>query len=325
MWETDVLVEREESAGAAPEKVWELAGSMTALSLVPGRFAFGVPDDVPGTDRLCCLLLMDRKVTGCMVADVREEIPGQLISWQMRNTDPVGKLVYTLSVHPKPGGSAVRIAVVSRAVSRDFKVNQETYLRRYVKAWLKSLRAVVEDRAPWPQPVMPAAMWQAQANLAPLRRPMQASAAVVIAGSPSAVWESVFHPASWRNSSAEDVVVTGLVPGTPQREVGRSGYAVYRHPGGRFTAAVLTLTELAEGHHAVSRRFGPPHIEMTHLVTPAPGGIRLEMTFRWPLSPSVDRSSLAVEEDVERIRAILSKHAEDHRAHVEQPPAHSDV
>lgn len=322
MWETDVLVEREEFVGVAPEKVWELAGSMTALSLVPGRFAFGLPDDVPETDRLCCLLLMDRQGTASVVADVREETPGQLISWQLRNRDPAGRQVNTLSVHPKPGGSAVRITVVSPGIIRDYKVNQETYLRRYVKAWLKSLRAVVEERAPWPQPVMPAAMRQAAANTAPLRRPLQASAAVVIAGSPSAVWESVFHPASFRSSIAMDVVGAGLVPGASKREVGQSRYTAYRLPGGRFAAIVSTVTELAEGHHAVTRDF-KFRAERTHLVTPAPGGIRLELIMRWPLSPGVDRSSLAVEAEVEKMRSILCKHAEDHRAHVEQPPANS--
>jgi hypothetical protein len=92
MWETTAIVEREHVADVDPERLWALLGDLAALSVMPARFAFGVPAAVPGMERLCCLLVAGKTVH-CAVLDVREEVPGQLISWQTRSTQPAGKQV----------------------------------------------------------------------------------------------------------------------------------------------------------------------------------------------------------------------------------------
>ena len=326
MWEATVLVEREQLVDARPEKIWELAGSPAALSVFPGWFAFGVPGAVKGTDRLCCVLVsgqgsfhrpvVDVRRVRCVVADVREEIPGQMISWQVRNTEPAGKQVFTLSVHPRTGRSAIRVAV-SDVVAGSLETDCRAYWRRHVKTWLGCLRVAAEGRAPWPEAMMPAAMQRAMAAAAPLRKPMEASAAVVIDGAPGAVWETIWDPASARLIDPENVAWSGHVPGTPLRDAGEMQYLVRRHPGERFTASVYMVTELADGRRAVIRHIGQQH-EHVYVIAPVPGGTRLELTARWPTRAV--RGRAWAQETPEEIREELRRSAEAYQAIIEGSP-----
>jgi hypothetical protein len=326
MWETTVRVEREQLVDALPEKVWELAGSPAGLSARPGWFAFGVPGVVAGTDRLCCLLVsgegsfrpvMDISLVRSLAVDVRQEIPGQLISWQVLSTEPAGKQVFTLSVHPRSGGSAVRIAV-SHVVPRYLNGIRQGYWHRHVKAWLGSLRAAAEGRAPWPQAVLPTTMQRALAASAPLRNPMEASAAVVIDGAPGAVWATLWDPVSSRLIDPERVAWSGHVPGTPTREVGEMQCFVSRAPGGRFVASVTMVTVLADGHRAVSRQLGQPY-ECVHVITPVPGGTRLELTARF--SAHASWGGVGARQVLEAMRAEMRRSAEGYRSLIEGPRA----
>src|SRR5215469_13141642 len=167
MWEKTVVTRREQHFDAAPEKAWELLGSAAALSvLTRGGFAFKVPAAVPGTDRLCCLLMS--KPMRCVVLDVLEEVPGQKISWQTRSTVPVAKEVLTLSVLPQPRGCAVSItATVNRS---GFK---ESRRRVQVRDWIDRLWLIAEGRIAWPQAVMPAAMQLECAVRQPVNKPAE--------------------------------------------------------------------------------------------------------------------------------------------------------
>ena len=328
MWEASVLVERERLVDAPPEKVWELAGSPAALSAFPGWFAFGAPGVVPGTDRLCCLLVSgqgghfrrvpDARRARALIVDVQEEIPGRLISWQVRGTEPV-KQVFTLSVHSRSGKSAVRVAV-RHVMTRNLVANSQPYWHRSVKAWLGRLRAIAEGRAPWPAAVLPATTHQALTDPAPLRKPVEASASVVVDGTPGAVWEVAWNPASARLADPDNVAWAGHVPGTPLREAGEMQYFVRRHSGGRFTADVNIVTELADGHRMVARHFGTPFEGVTG-VAPVPGGTRLELTARLPARAL--RRGIDVREAQEAIRADLLRLAEDYRALIERPGSQS--
>jgi hypothetical protein len=103
-----VLVEHELSVDAVPDEVWALARSPAALSAMPAWFAFEVPADVAGTDRLCCLL-SDGQTMACAVHDVRQEVAGQMICWQARSTEPAGKQTLALAVFLRPRGSTLRL------------------------------------------------------------------------------------------------------------------------------------------------------------------------------------------------------------------------
>jgi hypothetical protein len=94
-------------------------------------------------------------------------------------------------------------------------------------------------------------------------------------------------------------------------------YFVHRHPGGRFTVNVHTATELADGHRVVNRHIGRPHYEAVNIITPVPGGTRLELTARWPARAA--RSQASAREAQERIRAGLQRSAEAHQALIERP------
>ncbi|HEY1914220.1 MAG TPA: SRPBCC family protein [Streptosporangiaceae bacterium] len=169
MWDTPIRVEREQAVDAAPEKVWALAGDVAALSAMPGRSAFGVPAKAAGVGRLCCLLVPGKVLT-CAVLDVREEIPGQMICWQTRSTQSVGRQVFTMSVRPHQRGSVVRIAV-SSVVPRTWRVHAEADWRKLADTWVARLGAIVEGREPWPALAMPAAMQSACASQPPLKKP----------------------------------------------------------------------------------------------------------------------------------------------------------
>jgi transposase len=85
VWDRTVRVEHELKVGAVPDQVLALARGPAALSAMPGWFAFGVPAEVTGTDRLRCLITANRTVT-CAMVDVAKEIDGQMICWQARST-----------------------------------------------------------------------------------------------------------------------------------------------------------------------------------------------------------------------------------------------
>ena len=220
-------------------------------------------------------------------------------------------------MQPQAGRSAVRIAA-SEVVTRTRVSVSEPYRRRQVKAWLGGLRAAAEGRAPWPQTVMPATVQRAMAAPAPLRKPMEASAAVVIDGTPGAVWATVSDPVSTRLIDPERVAWAGNVPGTPMREVGEMQCFVDRHPGGRFDASVTMVTELAHGHRAVTRQLGQ-RCECVHAITPVPGGTRLELTARF--SARASRGNAEARQGLETMRADMRRSAEGYRSLIEGPRA----
>ncbi len=279
MLEATVRVEREQPVDAAPEKVWELVGSLAALSAMPDRFAFDVPGPMAGTDRLCCLLVGTRNMH-CAVLDVRDEVPGQTICWQTRNTQPTGRQQVRLSVLPRSAGSAIHVAV-SDVVQRTTKGQYERFWRSHLEAWTGRLQGIAEDRMPWPSATMPAEMRDAAAVRPPLERPVRVSAEVLIKAAVPDVWEAVWAAESVRVIDPEHVACAGHVPGTPEQEVGEMQYMVRRHPGDRFTAAVHVVRELTKERQAVTQHLGPPHDEVVHTITPAQGGTQLELVCRW--------------------------------------------
>jgi hypothetical protein len=147
---------------------------------------------------------------------------------------------------------------------------------------------------------------------------MEASADVVINGAPGPVWATIWDPVSSRLLHPERIAWSGQVPGTPTRKAGEMQYFVNRHPGGRFTASVLMVTELADGHRAVTRQLGRP-LEIVHIVTPVPGGTRLELTYRLPARKLRGRDESR--HVLEKMRAELRRSAESYRLLIEGPKA----
>jgi hypothetical protein len=322
MWDSTVRVERDQAVDADPEKVWALAGNLAALSAMPARFAFGVPVPVPATDRLCCLLVVSRS-PHCAVLDVREEVPGQMIAWQTRNTQPAGKQVITLSVLPRSRGCTVRVAV-SDVVRRTAKAQYKQFWRGHLETWIGRLRGIAEDRAPWPSTTIPADLREACSIRVPLEKPAQVSAAALINAPVAAVWEAVWSPESVRLIDPGHIAYAGHIPGTPEREAGEMQFAVRRHPGDRFTANVRVVQELTGQHQVVYQDLGPPYDEIVHVVTPAEGGTRLELACRWSASAdrggayrgSADRSGGKAEDGVAKHMRDM---ADGYKAVIEAP------
>jgi len=314
MWEATVRVTREQEVDADPERVWALAAAPAALAAMPGqRFAFAVPVAVPGTDRLSCMIVSGKHDVHCAVVDVREEVPGQRITWQVRSA-PSRKETLTLSVRPRTGGCTLT-AAVSETVPRIDKGSYQGYWRRTVTEWANRLRAIAEGRSPWPPDRMSAEMRDACAGFELPKKIGEASASTVINASANSVWETVWSPDSSRLVDPETVVWAGTVPGTPQRAVGELQYTVYRHDDDRFTATVYLVKELAEGRRAVTQRIGHPDTEMVWLLTPVAEETRLELTARWP-APTVRKTHATTTADT--VATHLQETADAYKEHIEK-------
>jgi hypothetical protein len=317
MWEATLRVTHEQEVDADPERVGALLAAPTALSAMPGRrFAFAVPAEVPGTDRLCCLIVAGREHAHCAVLDVREQVPGELISWQTRSTRPAGKQTLTLSVRPQRDGSVLSVAVTD-VVPRLSTVGKQRYWRRVARAWADNLRAVAENRAPAPPADLPADV-RAACAVRPLPgQTEQASGAAVVNADAGTVWEIVRAPETARLIDPDNVAWAGHVPGSPQRAAGEMQYCVLREPDDRFTARVTIARELTEGR-AVTQRLGSPRIEVSQRVRPADGGTQLELTTRWEASMFTKSTTAQAAEDfarqmreqAEAYKAVIEKAAE---------------
>lgn len=281
MWEATVRVTHEQQVDADPQQVWALAASPAALSAMPGhRFAFAVPAAVPGTDRLCCTIVSGKENVHCAVLDVQEEIPGQLIRWQVRSA-PTKKETLTLSVQPRTGGCTLGVAV-SEVVPRADKGGYQRYWRRTAREWAQRLQEVAEGRVPWPSDGMPAEMREVCAGFELPKKIGEASASAVINADAGVVWGTLWAADAAQLVDPETFVWAGTVPGTPQRAVGELQYTVHRHPDDRFAAVVHVVKELADKQRAVTQRIGSPDTEMLYVLTPVAEGTRLELTARWP-------------------------------------------
>jgi hypothetical protein len=283
MWEMTVVAKHEKHVDAPREKVWDLLGSVGALSFLPagvGGFAWEVPAVVPGTNRLCCLLRS--KPIRCSVLDVREEVPGQQISWQWRNVANAGKQHLTLSVLPGRRGCVMSFtSVVTVPRGHD---HEEIRQRQWLREWSDRLLAIAEVRAAGPQAVMPQLVQQEYARRPPVKKPALESAMALIKAPADVVWESVW---TLENESLlhQNVVFSGNVPGTPERAPGQIEYSVWRLPDdgdlGVFTARAAIVREVSDGRRVVTQSLAAPHDEITWLVTAVPGGTQLEVAVRW--------------------------------------------
>ena len=316
MWEATLRVTHEQEVEADPERVWALLAVPAALSAMPGRrFAFAVPAEVPGTDRLCCLIVAGREHVQCAVLDVREQVPGELIRWQTRSTRPAGKQTLTLSVRPRPGGCELSVTVTD-AVSRLSTAGKRRYWRRTTRAWADNLRAVAENRAPWPPADLPPRVREACVVRPLPGQTAQASGAAVVNADAATVWEVVRAPETARLIDPDKVAWAGHVPGSPRRAAGEMQYCVLREPDDRFTARVTIARELTEGR-AVTQRLGSPRMEVRHRVRPADGGTRLELTTRWEVGMFTKSTTAAAADDIAQ---QMQDQAEAYKAVIEHPP-----
>ena len=288
MWESTVEVTRKAVVDSAPEHAWSLVSDSAAWSLRPGHFAFDVPQ-VTEAGRLRCWFVPFGNGLCCSVQEIREEVPGQVMSLRSCGTQPAGRQAFTLSVQPHDRGAMVWLTV-SVTVPREDKADYQAFWRKELKAWLSALADVAEGRRRWPEAGIPAPLRRACAGLPALTSPQGTSTAVVIGASPDAVWQAICAPGIPADPRQPwTAICAGRVPGTPERQAGEVRYVIVRHADGRLIASASMVRELTEGRSVVTQRLEPPHYEMRYRVEPAPGGTRLELTMCWPDAPVTDK------------------------------------
>jgi hypothetical protein len=298
MWESTLEVTREAVVQAPPEHTWSLVSDSAAWSLLPGSFAFDVPQATePG--RLRCWFAPLGQGLGGTVQEVREEGPGQVMSLRSRSTQPAGRQAFTLSVEPHGQGVLVRRAPVRSAlvrltvavtVPREDKLDHQAFWRKSLKAWHSGLADVAEGRRPWPEAGIPAPVWQACASRPVLTSPQGTSTAVLISASPDVVWQAVRTPGTPAGPGQPWTVIgAGRVPGAPEGQPGEMPYVIVRPDDGALITSVAMGRELDEGRSVLTQRLEPPYLEMRYRLAAAPGGTRLELTMCWPDAPLTDQ------------------------------------
>lgn len=276
MWETTVVVERSQLVDAQQDQVFSLLADPVVWSLGPAHFAFEVAAP-PGAGRLCCCLGVRRDRMGGTVLTVREEVPGQAISFRT----PVLESVFTLSAMPE--GASVKVTItVRQTVRRGLKPDAEANWPWRLQVWLDAIRAAVEDSRPWPGTGIPPDMSQRLAGGRKLKNPVTTAVAGLVAAPPEQVWEAIYAPDTLSIALPEEVLCGGRVPGTPERQVGEVHYQITRDADGKLCPTFSVVTELVPGHSFLAQSTGPSHGELYHLLTPVAEGTRVEMTWRLP-------------------------------------------
>ncbi len=285
-----VLVERSQAFGAPVQQVWPLLSGPGALALRPGSFAFDVT--APPAARLRVVLSVPG-ITPIFVAyEVREEVPGQVVSLTLPGRQPHGGEVLTLSVVPERAGSRVAIQVRAVVAHRKGQAVVEDYWQQALPLWLAGLCDVAEGRAPLPDGRMPARL---QAACAPAALPGgsdSVSASAAIAAPAEDVWEAVCAPESAILMSRGAAVLAGVIPGTPARQAGEMQYFISRLDDGQLRLTVTMVRELSAGRFALISNVGRPPLEMLHHIEPGGQETRLDLTYRWPASIP-DRQAVA--------------------------------
>ena len=275
-----VVVERSQAFGAPVEQVWPLLSGPGALALRPGSFAFDVA--APPAARFRVVLSVPLTKPICVVYEIREEVPGQVVSLALPGKPADGAEVFTLSVVPERAGSRVTIQARNVVANRKTQRVLEDYWQRALPPWLAGLCGVAEGRAPLPDGRIPAGL-QAACTPAPLgARPASASAAAAIAAPAEAVWEAVCAPESAILMHRGAWIHAGVVPGTPARQVGEMQYLISHLDNGQLRNTVTMLTELSARRFALISHVGKAPLEILHHIEPDGQGTRLELTFRWP-------------------------------------------
>jgi uncharacterized protein YndB with AHSA1/START domain len=281
MWETTVVVERSQLVDGPQDRVFSLLADPAVWSLRPGHFAFEVAAP-PGSGRLYCWLRANRDHMKWAVLTVREEVPGQAISFRTPAPEvPQGEQVFTLSATPE--GARVKVTItVRQTVLRRSELHTEGYWPGRLKFWLDGIRAAVEGMRPWPGTGIPPDMWRRYAGRRELKNPVTSAVAGLIAAPPEQVWEAFYAPETLRIARLENVLCGGRVPGTPERQVGEMQYEITRHADGKLWPFVSVVTELVPGHSSLAQSTGLWRVEMYQLLTPVAEGTQVELGLHLP-------------------------------------------
>jgi uncharacterized protein YndB with AHSA1/START domain len=295
-----VLVERSRVLGVPVEQVWPLLSGPEALALRPNSFAFDVA--APPAARLRVAVAVPLAKPIFVAYEVREEVPGQVVSLTVPGRPADRGEALTLSVVPEPVGSRVTIQVRTAVADRKAHAVVAGYWQQALPLWLAGLCSVAEGRAPLPDGRMPAGLQAACTPAALEGRPASASAWVVIAASADDVWEAVYAPESAAVlMSGGGPVDAGVIPGTPLRQAGEIQYFITHLDDGQLHHTVCMVKELAAGRFVLFSLVRTP-LEMLYQVVPDGQGTRLELTFRWSAPASVPARQVVARSMADTVR-----------------------
>jgi hypothetical protein len=264
---------------------------------------------VPGQEQLRFYLGPAPGRIGSAVFEVCDEQPGSMIS--LKSEQPWSQLV-TLSVLPgRRGAMKARIAV-SQPVRVSQKFVVEHALQADLKSWLEVLRAVCEDRAPWPAGTMPVELHRGCMSPPDTSSHQPVSTSILIRASCDAVWQTVYSPNTHTLHSGS-AVCAGFIPDTPRGQRGEMQYFINRREDGSLKSYAVAVTDLSVGRSALTLRVGPPHDQTRYLLADEPEGTRLDITWLGPNARDSDDPEKSV------IPELLTAAANELKTVIENP------
>jgi hypothetical protein len=314
-WEATVRVERRRTTAAPADRAWSLFSRPQAWSVRPQpcmTFDLAAADDLaaldsPAGDMWFYLTAAD----GAPVAAVLQAtavVPGELL----HVGPPGGSPIWELAVESGRRGTVLRAAVI-RTVPRQAKIDAEVYIRNDLDAWLSALAAIAEDRRPWPGEDLPPALRQACLAGPSARHMVEASASMDVAASPDNVGQALVSVDVLRAVLHEQVVTCGYISGTPAGEVGGVRYSVYRH--GENLRATASLIAAVSPNAVITRQITTPFAESNFSWAVGPGGTRLDLTQRFPVS-----AATLPDEQMQALEAAVAGLAARYKAAIESWP-----
>lgn len=273
-----VRLERSVLTDAPAGKVWPLLSGPEAWLLRPDRFAFDV--DVPPAARCRVVIGMTEAGPAVTLYEVVEEVPGEVVSLRRQGWPARESPVLTLSAVPDGDGTLVSVAVGFPAWRRGPGL-AEDHWRRLLPAWADRVRDVAEGREPPPAPGLPESLRAACVAARPLKKPRSVTVSTVIAAPASQVWEVISEPEP-ALVTGPPAVCAGVVPGTPERQVGEMHYFISGRRDGKLGPSISVVTELDQERSALVASITAPRSETFHLLTPQGQATRLDLTGRWP-------------------------------------------
>lgn len=299
-----VRLERSVPVGAPVGRVWPLVSGPDAWLLRPDRFAFDV--EVPPATKCRVVIGVAGAAPTVTLYEVVEEVPGKVVALRRQGWPAAESPVLTLSAVPADDGTTLVSIAVGFPVSRRGPGLAEDHWRRLLPAWVDRVRDVAQGREPHPGPGLPESVRTACVPIGPLKKPRSVTVSALIAAPAGQVWEviSVPEPAPVTGPPA---VSAGVVPGTPERQVGEMHYFISGHRDGKLGPSIAIVTELDTERSALVADITGPRGETFHLLMPQGQATRLELTGRWQADTAAARTKAYAQRVADHLAAYATR------------------
>jgi Polyketide cyclase / dehydrase and lipid transport len=279
VWMTSAQMSRSATVDTTPERAWSLLASPAVHSIGHAYgFVFELPVRSAAGGRMFFTVGRGADRGTGQIFEVTDEIAGQRIRVLGRSALHAAQGSVSAAIGPSRHGVHIELGL-EMPCPRAAKTEYQRQMARNLKDRLAGIKAVLEDRAPWPPAELPDQLRQAIGTAPPMERPLTVSDSVHIDAPPAQVWQAASSPEAGRMS--QRALYGGHVPGAslPDRRV---AYMVADRKEWGLLGAVSVLTEFEPGRLRAAMAKGY-RIRASRLeVTAAGNGSTLEIALTEP-------------------------------------------